>query len=335
MKKIYFIFCILFSSASVAQITFEKGYIITDGGVKTSVLIKNKDWRNNPTEIVYKLSENSTLRYGTLQSIKEFSISNKTNYIRAKVKVDTSSNEIVEMSKMRRPEFKEKIVFLKAIILGKASLYSYQTAGFQRYFYSVNEGKITQLIYKKYRPKGKAIATNRRFRQQLLNHVNCKDVPKKSFKKIDYSKHDLSKYFKKINKCKNVDFVSYAEKKEYDFFNLRVRLGLVNSSLHLLKYGNKRKGGFENAWSARIGVEAEFILPFNKNKWAIFVEPTYLFSYEQKFILKNYDNRERPTKLEYHAIDIPIGVRYYIFLNKQSKLFINGSLVLNYSLDSS
>ena len=42
-----------------AQISFEKGYFINNANQKTNCLIKNQDWKDNPTEFEYKLDENS------------------------------------------------------------------------------------------------------------------------------------------------------------------------------------------------------------------------------------------------------------------------------------
>ena len=73
MKKGLFMLILLSVFVQVnAQIGFEKGYIINDLGVLTQVLIRNVDWKNNPTEIKYKLSEESETIVGDINSIKEF-----------------------------------------------------------------------------------------------------------------------------------------------------------------------------------------------------------------------------------------------------------------------
>ena len=66
-------------------------------------------------------------------------------------------------------------------------------------------------------------------------------------------------------------------KTEKDWFNLSIRPGMNYATLSIgndltlsitnIDFGNKL--GF------RLGLEAEFVLPFNKYKWAIIVEPTY------------------------------------------------------------
>ncbi len=77
-----------------AQIAFEEGYIIKNNNQKINCLIKNKDWKNNPSQFQYKTSIDSDVYIGKLDSIKEFSVNNKLKYIRSKVKIDKSSNNL-------------------------------------------------------------------------------------------------------------------------------------------------------------------------------------------------------------------------------------------------
>ena len=39
---------------------------------------------------------------------------------------------------------------------------------------------------------------------------------------------------------------------------------------------------FDSNTNVSLGIEAEFILPFNKNKWAIIFEPTYQYYKTEK-----------------------------------------------------
>ncbi len=73
-----------------------------------------------------------------------------------------------------------------------------------------------------------------------------------------------------------------------------------------------------------VGIELEALLPFNKNKWALFTAPTYQ---QLKF---NESQGIKPSgtahiKGKYTFIDLPIGIRHYFYLNEKSKLFIDGA----------
>lgn len=60
MKKFYavkknLLFCfatILFGFNCFSQVTFENGYFIGENTEKTEALIKNVDWKNNPTSLI-------------------------------------------------------------------------------------------------------------------------------------------------------------------------------------------------------------------------------------------------------------------------------------------
>ena len=57
-KKLFFLLTIILSLNSYSQVSFEKGYHIDNNDQKISCLIKNLDWKNNPTKFEFKLSEN-------------------------------------------------------------------------------------------------------------------------------------------------------------------------------------------------------------------------------------------------------------------------------------
>jgi len=87
MKSFLLVCAILFLSISCySQIIFEKGYFIDNAGQKTECLIKNMDWRSNPTAFDYKLSESDKSKTETIASVKEFGIYTVARYKRYTVK---------------------------------------------------------------------------------------------------------------------------------------------------------------------------------------------------------------------------------------------------------
>ncbi len=73
----------------------------------------------------------------------------------------------------------------------------------------------------------------------------------------------------------------------------------------------------------------EYILPFNKNKWALLIEPTFQQYKSEKSLNNNF-----VVKVDYKSIEIPFGVRYYSFLNQKSKIFINAAYVFDFAYNS-
>jgi hypothetical protein len=156
---------------------------------------------------------------------------------------------------------------------------------------------------------------------------------------IGYYKNKLIRLFEEYNECYDQEYVNFAEKQKKDLFNLSIRPGFNNSSLSMESIITTSTDiDFGNELNFRFGIEAEFILPFNNNKWAIIIEPTYqYFKSEKELKYKNIRDEivtYEVGKVEYTSIEVPFGVRHYFFLNDNSKIFINGSVVLDFSRNS-
>jgi len=319
-----------------SQIIFEKGYFIDNTGEKTECLIKNYDWKKNPTEFEYKISESAEEKIADLKSIQEFRIYKSSKYIRSTVQLDVSSENISNLSTEKSPVFKEETVFLEALIEGKANLYSYENTNVKRYFYSTENSDINQLIFKSYKTGDGKIAKNNRFRNQLWNDLKCNTISLKNVENLNYTKNSLVNFFVKYNECNNAKMVNYAKDKKEDFFNLTLRPRLSNSSLTLgntefqlndADFGSKITFGF--------GVEAEYILPFNKNKWSIAIEPTYQYFNGESSVDKNtVQGGKLISHVEYSSIEFPLSLRHYFFINENSKIFVNASYIIDASLNS-
>ncbi|MFB9053080.1 tRNA modification GTPase [Formosa undariae] len=357
MKTQIFIILIAFiSNHCYSQIYFEKGYYIDNTNQKTTCLIKNIDWKNNPTEFEYKLSEESEPKNATLESVKEFGVDNISKYIRNTVNIDRSTENINKLNNDKNPSFKEEQLFLKVLIEGKASLYEYIDTNLKRYFYSIEHSNIEQLIFKSFKTNENQIRKNNKFKQQLWTDLNCPNFQMTKIESLDYKKSDLINFFIDYNACYNQQVINFEEKQKKDLFNLTLRPRLNSSSLTLNP--NSEGSGlnnsdfnsavfedidFDNEIRFGFGVEAEFILPFNKNKLAIVIEPTY-----QSFKSEKESNisaafigggvtkdSEIIIEVDYASIEVPLSLRYYFFLNKTSKIFVNVSSVFEINLDSS
>ncbi len=80
----------------------------------------------------------------------------------------------------------------------------------------------------------------------------------------------------------------------------------------------------------------EYILPFNKNKWSISIEPTYQrFEDKGRSKLDKVFNEELFVSVDYSSIELPISLRHYFFLNNDSKIFANISYSFNVKSDVS
>ncbi|KJD31329.1 tRNA modification GTPase [Tamlana sedimentorum] len=312
-----------------SQISFEKGYYIDNTNQKVNCLIKNVDWKNNPTKFEYKLSENSEPKKATIKSIKEFGINNISKYVRSTVNIDRSSENINKLSTDKNPIFKEEQLFLKVLVDGKATLYQYADSNLKRYFYNKDNSDIEQLIFKSYKTADNNVAKNNRFKQQLFIDLNCANFKSRKIENLEYKKNSLVRFFTDYSNCHNYDITKFEPKEKRDWFNLTLRPRINSSSLSM-QDPNSENIDFENKIGVGFGLETEFILPFNKNKWAIGIEPTYQsYKSEKTTSSSNFSGGVLIANVDYSSIEVPLSLRHYFFLNNNSKIFINASYVLD------
>ncbi|MBQ0907956.1 porin family protein [Flavobacterium sp. F-328] len=332
MKKHFLMLLIGFLSInSFAQVVFEKGYYINNKDQRIECLILNEDWKNNPTEFEYKLNENSEPTKGTLSQVKEFGIANNFKYIRSNVKIDRSPRNIDNLSTDKEPIFTEEQLFLKALVEGKANLYEYTDRSLKRYFYNKGNNAIEQLVFKTYLVKDSDVAENNKFRQQIWMDLQCQNIKLSDVEKVEYKKVALIKIFTKYAECFNEKLVNFAPKGKKDLFNLTLRPRINNSSLAISNSSSKeRNTDFGNKTGFGFGVEAEYILPFNKNKWSIAIEPSFQnFKSQKSSNVPDVSGGVQNVSVNYSSIEIPITFRHYFFLNKNSKLFLNASYIID------
>lgn len=316
---------LLFGFNGFSQIVFEDAYYIDDSGRRIEGQIENVGWQNNPQQFLFRHSEASEPVALTTEAVREFGIGNGVKYVKVNIEMDRSSDNLSLMSDQRAPEFKEEELFLKVLVEGKASLYSYVDGNLRRYFFGKLPSEINQLVYKKYKTPDGEVAYNKNFRQQLLNEVRCGESRTK-LRNLDYTQSDLVKYFVNYNSCENVEPVNYAASESGMKFHLSVKPGLDFSSLSIANnMVSDSRTDFNSELGFRIGLEAEFVLGFNKNKWALIVEPSY----------RSYTSEKEGLEVDYSSLEIPFGLRHYLFFNDSSKMFVNAAYVFDFTLGES
>jgi hypothetical protein len=336
MKKplLITILFLFFFTFSYAQISFEKGYYTLNDGNRIECFIKNIDWKNNPVDFKYKtqLSDND-FKTETIANVQEFGIDNETTFKKFKIKIDRTSDEPNKLLADRNPVFKEEVIFLKVLVKGDATLYSYTDQNLNRYFYETKTIPVEQLVYTKYykidsNGSPTILAENNEYKQQLFQNVKAENTTEKEIIKLNYNKSDLTKYFIKYNNIKP-NLAKEERKVNKGIFLVKITPSASIASLSTENdYFLRDNVQLDNKINFKFGVEAEYILPYNKNKWSIFINPAYQTYQDDKtynvpsgFII----SPETPNnaKVKYTSIQIPIGIRHYMFLNQTSKIFIN------------
>ncbi|MCT2561413.1 porin family protein [Chryseobacterium herbae] len=317
-----------------AQNNFEKGYIINNDGSRVEGLIKNMDWNRSPSQIEFKQDNSASSKLLSIDAIKEFEVDGKAKYVRSEVDIDMSSDDTSSLDDEEKPSFTKKTALLRVIVEGEYTLYGYNNENIKRFFYQKDDKK-EPLVFKRYMISGSSIAKNNTYIKQLQALSNCENIKASQISGLEYRESDLRDIFVKFNSCKNADYKSFEKKSLNSFFHVSVRPGVNFSSLDLTNgRGTEIFGSdFGSQTNFRIGVEVEYVMPFNNNKWAIMIEPTYQYfkKTEKDVPTTTILGETVPNKatVKYSSIEVPIGVRYYAFLNKTSKLFFNASFIFD------
>ena len=329
-KKLFTCLIVLLSFTVHSQIKFEKGYFIDNNDKKINCLIRNLDWRNNPSEIQYKLDEQDQPITVSMQQFKMFEIENESKYEKFTVDVDQSTQTIDDLGYDRNPEFKKETILLKVLLEGKATLFEYTKQNETFFFFKTDTIQTNQLIYKTYKISEQQIAENNFYKQQLARGLKWDQSTNNQLARLKYERNPLIKIFKIYNTSQNSESSSFKTEQKRDLFNLAIRPGITSNKLNITNaVASSYNTKFDNQIGFRLGLEAEFILPFNKNKWAIVIEPTYQ-------IYKSAKTRANGLSVEfdYNTIEFPIGFRHNMFLSTNSKLFINAQYVFEKAINS-
>jgi len=333
---LFILFLFVTTTYAFGQIIFEKGYILTNENVKTECLIKNSDWKNNPNEIEYKLNNENPIRKSTVENIREFCITGVSRYVSAKVNIDRSANELDRLSVDRNPVWEEEQLFLKVLVDGKATLYYYEDGTLNRFFYSLNDSTPKQLIYKRYIYKESKIGENNGYQQQLWTDLRCNNITLDNIQSLNYKKDNLVAFFRKYNACMGSK-EDLSDKKITKFgYNLTITPGVNFSILSAENPNSHTNIRFDNNINFSLGVEGEIILPYNKNKWGIEFNPSYQSIHASmnyiEYNMLTGQSFPKTAMINYSSIEFPIGVRYYMFLNKDVKLFLNSFYIPSLTL---
>lgn len=340
--KILSFLLLLLVTDSIGQIVFEEGYFIENDGKKTECLIKNMGWKNNPIEFNYKLLEDDKSKKITIEKVQEFEVNNKLKYQRFEVEIDRSSSNPNNLSKQRTPEWSKETLFLQVIIEGEASLYFYGESNLKRYFYTIAHSLPKQLIYKKYIGESGFgdVKTNLRYQNQLWTDLRIEGATMNSVTSTSYKLSSLEKYFIKYSEVKGNSYEKYSSTLKGDGidFNIKISPGLSYTSLSIWADQSaanvSRDIDFGYNLNYKLGIELEIVLPFNKNKWSIFLDPKYKkYAAENEIQLKL--RPVEPVKVVINTLEIGLGLRHYFFLGDKSKIYINASLIYDINFNSS
>lgn len=337
MKYLLSIATLLFFAMANAQIKFESGYIITATGTKTECLVKNNDWRNTPENFEYKLSEGSATLKATTDNITEVSVAGQT-FRRFTVNIDRSSDELASISTSSEPVISRETVFLKLLVKGDANLYKYYDGSSLRYFYTTNDTEEPiALIYKMYRGDNNKILYNKTYKSALQKLTGSKVNEPQLYKNLDYKDKDMVALFRKYNGITDETAESSTPTLKG---KLHLKVGaearMVSLEADFLASASSSYT-FDSKATPAFGAELEWVMPFNRNKWGLFLAP-YYHTYKNsgsKTFGTGASTVENKWEARYTALELNLGGRYYMYLSGDARVFLNGGFVFSKGFNNS
>lgn len=327
MKNKKLIFFQLFSIIWLnlfSQINYKNGYYIDNSRVKHDCLIKNIEWKKSPNIIYYKTHADSESFEKNISELIEFGIYNETKFIKAKIKIELSSDMINNLEHDRNPKITEKEEFVRVLIDGKYSLYILGNDQNTRFYYSIDGNIPELLVFKKYLNNINVITQKNDYLFQIRSLVSCENFDFKKFENLKYEEKTLVKIFEDLNNCSQSNLQIFYKPKQ--IFALSVRPRVQFSNIYL------NNTTIENKFGYGLGIEGEIFLPFRNKKWSIPFEPSF-----QHLAVKvpngNIElGNDGYIDLKYNTFEISTGLRHYFYLNERSTVFVNGNF--NFIIDN-
>jgi hypothetical protein len=278
-----------FAQTNDSQLTgFEMGTVVLDNNTQLDVLIKVEKWNLSPTEVVIRQSEDASSEILKLEDVKSFYIPRFVKFLRDTIQYDISGMKKRTMLGKRDPFYEQRVVFLRVLVEGEASLYSYRTPIKEQFYFDKPDAELTHLVSKRYLASPNRIAINNRYQQQLYTELRCGDVEMSDMVRINYEIDDLTKYFLSYNKCKGSEAVSFHRVDSQGEINVYFSGGLGISNLTYSRRGasiiNSREVKFGNIAHLLINAGIEWELPFNSKGWSLLGDlGYYTFSSEKEY----------------------------------------------------
>ncbi len=343
-RKITAVFILSFTlQPLLAQIKMEPGYFIDNQDKRVDCFIRNTDTQANPTSFEFSMTADGVKEKRNLGDAKEFGITGRATFMRFTVQTDTSDQRVGKWSRQRAPEWKTQTIFLKLLVQGKVRLFYWSKGDLTLFFYSKNGEPVKQLVYKRYMlgDDKNQYADNLEYISDLQANVNCKSSSIKEVSATQYKESSLVKYFISNNQCMGDTSAEVIGKgMGSGKFHMAIRPGVnFNSYSVVLDYSTfftyLVRLDFPSTTAMRLGVELEQVFGFGANKWSVVMEPTYQ-SMSGQASFKNPLAPLTPYQgnLDYKSLEIPLVVRYYIFLNDDSRIFLNGGLCFDIPMGS-
>jgi hypothetical protein len=253
--------------------------------------------------------------------------------VRLQLKIDNSSDKIIDYTFNREPDYLEKTIFAKEIVNGNLSLYEYYTENYLRFIVQTENGAVEQLTHKFYKitkdndSSGRAFTANTDYRKQLGRLLKCPTLDFSALQTLKYTEHDLKKIILINNVCLDPTYAPTKRKDSKGDFNLNILAKANNTSFELNEFGIGTYD-FPSHLGFGAGLEFEYIFAKGNKRWAVIAECSYnqvKTKTEKPISQFNTDI----VDVTYNNLDISLGARFYAFNKKDLKIYMNVSTFFN------
>ena len=327
-----------------AQIIFKKGYFIDKNNQRVECLIKNESWDVNNGSFEYKLVENQDAIIKEFESVEEISIYNIVKYKRFTVDIDVNvTNDIKNLSVNRKVDLTSVSLLLKILIEGDDnSLFKHKASNFTYFFYlNKNVSTPKQLIHKKYLVNNKS-ATIREYnpyKQVLAKEFSCDNRSIRNLERLNYNETALKRFFTKYITCSNENYTILDEFKQTKRLFFKIKAGVSSANIIVDKpafdvFDFSYQIDFGSKIIPVFGIEIEYFLPTKGNKWSLYTDPKIRTYRAEKNVITSRNGNPENVEIAYRSVEIPFNIRYYMYLNSDSKLSINLGGMIESDLNS-
>ncbi len=289
-----------FFSAS-AQNNFDSGFYLDNDGTSHECLIfKNRSFSSR---IIVKNGD--VLDTLSVEDVKEFQIFGFAKYRRM---------EGEEAS------LKEKSFFVRVLVTGRANLYESSSG---RFFFSVDDGEIMELDYRKFKNEENQIVQKFFFRQQLYAELNCDDLEKKYFEEIGYNRSSLMELFVKSNQCNGDQRGEHLYKTGNfnDDTQLKMFAGIGFGQAKLDEGVYSFSDGKLAGANFLAGIEYGY---FFNPKWVLVTS-----FYFQRCVSSN-DFNFGSMKLNYNSLNLGVGLNFMVFEKSDIEILAGPAYQIGY-----
>lgn len=296
-----------FSVTSFSQTNFVEGYIISDKGDTINGYVHQKFWIVHPDTISFRKTPEGKINRYSAYEIKGFKVGDEL-FRSAKVEVERSKRPTEGRTTDSEFIISEKQAFIKALYLGKKSLFYLRSGMEIKNFFIEIEGEYILLLYKqyvKYENGRQRIIEKKNFVGQLAYYLDDCEKIRGVLNDTDYELDQLKKVFRIYYNCAPYDY-SYASIKKKVKVNSRLIGGAVFTTLNFkgtsLYHEHLINADFSRSMQPALGYSLNIVAPNTDEKWIIRNE--LMFSY---FVSSgSYEEQNEPNRRLWFESDLEV-----------------------------